>query len=216
MIIFVVDIILNFNMKHRLFTLAAASLLFAACGNPQQEAATSDSNTMKDRDFIQLATDRYSVRSFASIPVEQDKIDLILRAGQIAPTAVNSQPQKIYVAQTPEVIAKLNEVSPCLYGAPQCFVFCYNDENVIKRGEGNYGDIDVTIVLTHMMLEAENLGLGTCIVGRYDTAKLVESLQLPAGIHPVLLMPFGYPADDAKPSDKHTSYRPLEETVEYL
>lgn len=198
-------------MTRTIITLAAAALCLAACNNPQTK-----NDTMNDRDFIQMATDRYSVRSFASTPVEQEKIDLILRAGQIAPTAVNSQPQKIYVAQSPEVIAKLNEVSPCLYGAPQCFVFCYNDDTVIPRGQGNYGDIDVTIVLTHMMLEAEELGLGTCIVGYYDAAKLQEVLQLPANIHPVLLMPFGYAADDAKPSDKHSSYRPLEETVDYL
>lgn len=171
---------------------------------------------MENRDFIQLATDRYSVRSFTSTPVEQEKIDKILRAGQIAPTAVNSQPQKIYVARSADVIAKLNDVSPCLYGAPQCFVFCYNDDNVVQRGAGNYGDIDVTIVLTHMMLEAENLGIGTCIVGYFDAARLQESLQLPANVHPVLLMPFGYPSADSKPSDNHTSYRPLEETVEYL
>lgn len=207
-------------MKRRFYfpILAAAALIVAGCGNSQQgDNENIDKKAMDNRDFIQLATDRYSVRSFASTPVEQEKIDLILRAGQIAPTAVNSQPQKIYVARTPEVIAKLNEVSPCLYGAPQCFVFCYNDATVIKRGEnGNYGDIDVTIVLTHMMLEAEELGLGTCIVGYYDAAKLANALQLPEGIHPVLLMPFGYASEDAKPSDRHTSYRPLNETVEYL
>lgn len=188
-------------------TLAAAVL---ACG------CTQKGKTM-NTDFLQLATDRYSVRSFSSTPVEQDVIDLILRAGQVAPTAVNSQPQKIYVVRSAANMEKLNTLSPCMYGAPQCFVFCYRDETVISRGKnGNYGDIDVTIVLTHMMLEAANLGVGTCPVGYFDAEKLKAELALPEGEHPVLLMPFGYASPDAKPSDRHSSYRPLSETVDYL
>lgn len=197
-------------MKTKFLLLAAAALFFTSCGqNPQTETMT--------KDFLDLAAERYSVRSFDSTPVDQAVIDKIIRAGQIAPTAVNSQPQMIYVAKSEDVMAKLNDVSPCIYGAPQCFVFCYNDENVAGRGEaGNYGDIDVTIVLTHMMLEAANLGVGTCIVGYYDSAKLVEALDLPQNIHPVLLMPFGYPSEISEPSGNHTSYRDLEETVKYL
>lgn len=180
----------------------------AAAGDSTKLAATGD--------FLQLATDRFSVRSFSDVPVEQEKIDLILRAGQVAPTAVNSQPQKILVARTPEVMAALKEVSPCIYGAPQCFVFCYDREKAVRRGDkGNYGDIDVTIVLTHMMLQAAESGVGTCIVGYYDADKLRAALDLADNLEPVLLMPFGYAAEGCTPSPKHTSYRPLEETVEY-
>ncbi|MBQ0077427.1 MAG: nitroreductase family protein [Bacteroidales bacterium] len=194
-------------MKQFIFLTFAALLCISGCN--------SNPKTM-NKDFLQLATDRYSVRSFDATPVDQAAIDKILRAGQVAPTAINSQPQKIYVVRTPEAIAKLNTLSPCLYGAPQCFVFCYDDTKVAARGEGdNYGDIDVTIVLTHMMLEAANLGIGTCAVGYFDREKLIAELELPVNIHPILLMPLGYAAADAKPSDRHSSYRPLEETVEY-
>ena len=48
-------------------------------------------------DFLQLATDRYSVRSFSDRPIEPEKMEKILKAGQVAPTAVNFQPQKIYI-----------------------------------------------------------------------------------------------------------------------
>ena len=173
------------------------------------------SQTM-NRDFIQLATDRYSVRSFDSTLVSRELIDKILKAGQLAPTAVNSQPQKIYVVTSPEKIAELNTVSPCLYGAPQCFVFCYDDSAVCPRGEGdNYGDIDVTIVLTHMALEATDLGIGTCIVGYFDPEKLAGVMDLPEGIHPVLLMPFGYASEGCQPSPRHTETRPIEDMVEF-
>lgn len=192
----------------RKITIITALLLsIAGCKNTK--------DTM-NKDFLQLAEDRYSVRKFDSRTVDQDAIDKILKAGQLAPTAVNSQPQKIYVVQSEPVMEKLRALSPCIYGAPQCFVFCYNDENVCPRGkDGNYGDIDVTIVLTHMALEAANLGVGTCIVGYFDPEELIKAMELPSNIHPVLLMPFGYPAADCTPSGRHTSYRSLDETVEY-
>ena len=168
------------------------------------------------KDFTTLASERYSVRKFAGTSVEQDKIDKILHAGQLAPTAVNSQSQKIFVVRSAEAMAALNQVSPCIYGAPQCFVCCYDRYKVIPRGkDGNYGDIDVTIILTHMMMQAQELGIGTCIVGAYDKAKLRTAMNLPDNLEPVLLMPFGYAAEDAQPSPKHTSRKPLTETVEY-
>lgn len=198
-------------MKHIVILAAAAALLCTACCNNQP------SEQAMNRDFLTLATARYSVRHFTDTPVEQEKVEKIIEAGRVAPTAVNSQPQMIYVVSDPESIAKLNEVSPCLYGAPQCIVACYNDDTVCKRGANdNYGDIDVTIVLTHMMLQAAELGVGSCMVGMYDEAALRSALELPDTIHPVLLMPFGYAAEDAVPSPKHTEYRPEEETVKFI
>lgn len=196
-------------MKRCLILLSAAVLCMAGC---------KQSPSTMNRDFLQLASDRYSVRSFDSTAtVSADKIEKILKAGQLAPTAVNSQPQKIYLVQSPEIMAKLKEISPCIYGAPHCFVLCYDDNRVCKRGEnGNYGDIDVTIVLTHMVLEAENLGVGTCIVGYFNPERLSEELALPENIHPVLLLPFGYPTSECSPSDRHASRFDLSETVESL
>ena len=177
---------------------------------------TTTQETDMNKDFLTVAAERYSVRHFTDRMVSQDDLDKIIEAGKIAPTAVNSQPQKIYVVRDPELITKLNEVSPCIYGAPQVFVFCYNDATVCKRGgSDNYGDIDVSIVITHMALEAANLGVGTCIVGYFDPARLSQEFGLPDNIHPVLLMPFGYPSKDCKPSERHSECRSLDEVVEY-
>lgn len=196
-------------MKKSIF--AAALLALSLCGCSQKTE-----NTAMTRDFLQLAKDRYSVRSFSDEPVSQDIIDKIIEAGKVAPTAVNSQPQMIYVVKSAEGMEKMNQLSGCIYGAPQAFIFCYNDDTVCKRGNGNYGEIDVTIVLTHMMLEAENLGIGTCCVGMFEPAELSAAFNLPSNIHPILIMPFGYASDKAAPSPRHTEYRPLEETVAYL
>ena len=195
----------------KFLVIAIAVLLAASCGQPQP----AQESELMSKDFLTLAAERYSVRHFTDQVVEQEKIDKIIEAGKIAPTAVNSQPQMVYVVKSPEAVAKLNRVSPCIYGAPQVFVFCYNDQNVCPRGEGNYGDIDVTIVLTHMMLEAANLGVGTCIVGYFDQQQLIDALELPSNMHPVLIMPFGYAADDAVPSPRHSEFRDLSETVAY-
>lgn len=196
----------------QLFCIFTLMIMFSSCYAQQ----TKTENNM-GKDFLTLAAERYSVRSFSSTPVEQEKIDKILEAGKLAPTAVNSQPQKIYVIKSAEALKKANEISPCIYGAPSVFLMCYDDNHVCKRGEsGNYGDIDCTIVLTHMMLEAYNLGIGTCIVGMFTPEEAVKAFNLPKNIHPVLLMPFGYPAEDAQPSPRHTEYRPLDETVEIL
>ncbi|MCQ2182412.1 MAG: nitroreductase family protein [Bacteroidales bacterium] len=200
-------------MKKIALFFASAIALFS-CAPKSEKCCESQCQT---RDFLTLAHDRYSVRKFASTPIEQEKVEKILEAGRIAPTAVNSQPQMVYVAQSEEAMAKLNEVSPCIYGAPQCIILCYNDNTVNKRGEfDNYGQIDGTIVLTHMMMEATDLGLGSCLVGYFDEARLVEAFNLPSNIHPILLMPFGYAAEDATPSPKHTEYRPAEETIAFL
>lgn len=201
-------------MKRLFITVLAVLTLLSAvgCCNGQQEKSGP-----MGTDFMDLAAGRYSVRHFSDTKVEKETVDRILEAGRLAPTAVNSQPQKIYVLSSDEAVATANRLSPCIYGAPQVFLVCYDDTRVCGRGEGdNYGDIDCTIVLTHMMLEAWNLGVGTCIVGMFNQTEAAEALNLPDNIHPVLLMPFGYPAEDAAPSAKHSEYRPIEETTEFL
>lgn len=207
------------KMKKILLTLSVTVTLFVVNScftgvNRQTQTAVEES---MENDFLDLAAGRYSVRHFSDKPVEQEIIDKILEAGKLAPTAVNSQPQMIYVMKSDEAMEKANKLSRCIYGAPQVFLICYDDNRVCQRGaDGNYGDIDCTIVLTHMMLEAYNLGIGTCMVGMFSPEEARQVLNLPDNIHPVLLMPFGYPAEDAAPSPRHTEYRPMEETVQYL
>lgn len=200
--------------KKSLFALTYAiflALVFVGCNNPQTN------NEMKGKDFLTLAAERYSVRHFSDTPVSDAAIDSILEAAKLAPTAVNSQPQMIYVLRSKEAIEKANKISPCIYGAPQAFLVCYDDNRVCQRGEtDNYGQIDCSIVITHMMMEIQDMGLGSCAVGYFDPAQAKEVFELPENMHPVLLLPFGYPADDAAPSERHTQYRDKAEMVEEL
>ena len=171
------------------------------------------------KDFLTLAKERYSVRKYKKDPVEQEKIDLILEAAKVAPTACNYQPQKIFVLKSEESRKKLAEVCPCLFDAPLVFVIGY-DTGLAASGKVcpgyNFGPTDAAIVCAHMVFEAQDLGLGSCWVGYFENAEVKRVLNLPENVMVCDLLPVGYPAEDAVPAALHTQYRPLEDTVTEL
>lgn len=169
-------------------------------------------------DFIELATSRYSVRDFSPKPVEEEKIAKILEAARVAPTAVNFQPQKLYVVKSPEAVAKLAAIRP-LFGAPMAVIVCYDDTLSWKNsrdGGHDSGEVDAAIVTTHMMLQAWELGIGSCWMGAFSPAAVSEAFGIPANEHPVAVLPLGYPAATCKPAERHFTYRPDDETVKTL
>lgn len=168
--------------------------------------------------FIDLCRERRSVRTFEDRPVEQEKIDLILEAGRIAPTAANKQPQLVYVLQSEEAMNKAREVAGrMMHNATTALFVCYDSNeswHAVSFGEPDYdgGEVDAAIVTTSMMMEATDLGVGTLWVRGFDSAKAVEVFDLPAHIHPVCFLVLGYPTEAvlAKP---HTPRKELSETV---
>ena len=172
-------------------------------------------------DFLELCKARYSVRSFSDRKVEPEKLEKILEAGRVAPTAVNFQPQVIYVLQSPDAVAKMTSVTPYMFHAPQALLVCYDEDicwkNRKHEEEGHSaGEMDATIVLTQMMLQAWELGIGSCWVCSFDFKATRQLFNLPPNIKPVALMPIGYAAPDGVASDRHPKRKPLEETVRYL
>lgn len=198
-------------MKRSLFFLAAAAILLASCNS-------KDSVKSTENNFMSLATDRYACRSYTDRKVSDEMLQTILKAGQIAPTAANCQPQRIYVLSSPEVIEKISPVaSTC--GAPQAFLVCYDATKCLINGaNGNHpqGEMDATIVLTHMMLQATELGLDTCWMTWIEFDRIKEILNLPENIVPVAFMPFGYAKEGTVPGDSHYKRLPIEETVTIL
>ncbi len=122
--------------------------------------------------FMELAKSHYSVRKFMDKPVEDEKLAAILEAGKVAPTACNNQPQKIFVVKSEEMREKLRAVCKCTFGAPVIFVICYDEtlswKNRLMPGYQS-GETDAAIVCTHMMLEAWELGIGSCWVGMFNS-----------------------------------------------
>lgn len=167
-------------------------------------------------DFKDLAVSRFSVRNFQDRPVSEEDMAVILRAANAAPTGNNFQPQRIYVAQSEEALAKINEQSRCVFGAKTVLVFAYNTDeewkNPLEEGVHS-GEQDVSIVATHVMLQAWEIGVGCCWVNYFANSKLEKALGLPANEKVVLIMPMGYPAPDAKPLPLHDRCRELCETV---
>ena len=167
----------------------------------------------------ELLTARYSVRKFSDRPVEQEKLELVLRASQAAPTAHNNQPQRILVLRSPEAKEKGERCTPFHFGEPLLLVISYDVESAWHRElDGkNHGEIDAAIAAAQMMLRAADLGLGTTYIGVFDPEALKREFPAElAGCQPIALMPLGYPAETAHPSRLHGERKPLEETVRYL
>ena len=166
--------------------------------------------------FLELAKARYSVRKYSDRAIEEEKLSLILEAGRVAPTACNNQPQKIYVAKSEEVRRKLASVCRCTFDAPVILVVCYDRnrdwKNKLQPGYES-GETDAAIVCTHMMLQAFELGIGSCWVGYFNAQAVSEALGLPENVTVSALLPMGYPSEKAEPLPLHSQYRPLEDTV---
>lgn len=158
-------------------------------------------------DFKQLAQARYSVRAYETREVEADKIDLVLEAARVAPTAANRQAFRIIVVTDPDLRAHMRDAyhREWFYTAPVIIVACgVPDRNWVRADGKNYNDVDVAIVLDHLILQAADLGLGTCWIADFDAHAVKEILDLPEGVEPVALTPLGYPADGPRPKKRKT------------
>ena len=170
-------------------------------------------------EFIELAKKRFSVRKYVNKPIEREKLNLVLEAARVAPTAKNLQPQRIYVIQSAEGLAKVDALTPCRFGAPTVLLFTNNTDeewNNPLETSVRAGVEDVSIVATHAMLEAEDLGLGTCWVNYFPNTELEKAFGLPKNERSVLLMPIGYPASDAAPGPNHAASKKTDEFVKFI
>ncbi|MDD7201817.1 MAG: nitroreductase family protein [Sphaerochaetaceae bacterium] len=168
--------------------------------------------------FMELIVNRFSCKKYdGSKPVEPEKLQAVLEAGRLAPTAKNLQEQHVYVVQSPEELAKIDSVTPCRYGAPTCLVVTYDKNHVFTYpgGQRDSGVEDAAIVATHMLLASANAGLDSCWVNFFDPEKVKEVLALPTNEDVVMMLDLGYGAAEAKPLANHASRKPLSETVSY-
>ena len=172
------------------------------------------------QNFLQLASDRYSVRKFTDKEVEQALIDKIVEAGIKAPTAVNFQPVKIWVAQNEDAKKKICKSTPFSFvkQAPVIIVVGANlKEGWVRQFDGkSFADIDATIVATHMMLEIHDLGLGTTWIGHFDERILKEEFAEMRDYNLVAIFPVGYIAEDCEPAKTHSAHKERSEIVKDL
>lgn len=164
--------------------------------------------------FLELAGKRYSVRAYKPDPVEEEKLQQVLEAARLAPTACNLQPFQFIVIHTRGREAELRRIygSSWFVQAPVVICACgIPSESWVRRDGKNYCEVDVTIAMDHLILAAADLGLGTCWVGAFNPDAAREILGLPDDVEPIAFTPLGYPAD--QPGYKNRN--PLDELVRY-
>ena len=105
-------------------------------------------------EFSDIIRDRYSCKKYDGRQLSQEQLSAILEAGRLAPTAKNLQEQHVYVIQSEEGLAKVDEVTPCRFGAPTVLLVAFNKDDVFTYpgGKRTSGVEDATIVATHMLL----------------------------------------------------------------
>ena len=156
---------------------------------------------------------RKSVRSFEDKPVEDEKLNAVLEAARLAPSASNRQEWRFVVVRDAEMRRKLASAAndQAFVGqAPVVLACCaQTDSHRMPCGQLCY-PIDLAIVIDHITLAAVELGLGTCWVGAFKEEKVKQLLGIPDDVRVVELLPLGYPAD---PAPKEKSRKPLEQLV---
>ena len=169
-------------------------------------------------EFKEVIRNRFSCRKYIAKEIEWEKLEAVLEAGRLAPTAKNLQEQHIYVVQSEEALAKIDKVTSCRYGAPTVLVVAFDKNNVFTYpgGKRDSGVEDATIVATHMILAAADEGLGSCWINYFEPEKMAEELGLPENEEVLMMLDLGYAADGVKPAPGHTARKPLNDTVSWL
>jgi len=167
-------------------------------------------------DFEKLVIQRYSSRSYKPDLVEEEKLNKVLEAARMAPTAANRQPFQLIVIHTEGRQEELRRIydKDWFVDPPLVICACSIPGKAWERRKydsKNYSSIDVAIVMDHIILQATDLGLGTCWVGAFDPQAAREILNLPDGVEPIAFTPLGYSNDSPRPKKR----KPLAELMRY-
>ncbi len=173
-------------------------------------------------DFLALAQSRQSDRAYEKRPVEREKLERILQAACLAPSACNAQPWKFVVVDDPELAVKVGRATAGLgmnkfaKDAPVHILIIEESMNITsflgaKIKDKYFPLIDIGIAAGHITLAAESEGLGSCILGWFDEKEIKKLVGIPAGKRLLLDITIGYAA---KPKRKK-SRKPMEKVVSF-
>lgn len=165
-------------------------------------------------DIFTAIQERRSIRKYQSTPIEEEKLTKVLEAARLAPSAANGQNWKFIVVKDETTRNKIAEAAggqSFVAEAPVVIVACGTEPSqVMLCGQYRYS-VDLSIAVTHILLEAYELGLGTCWLGKFEEDKVKELLNIPEGVRVVAVTPLGYPAENPTPRPR----KKLEEIVSY-
>jgi len=177
---------------------------------------------LESSNFLELVKKRFSVRDFLETPVEREKINLCLESARLAPSACNSQPWQFIIVDDlklknklcDEIFSGIYKINSFARKAPVLVVVISEKGKFLARVGGYIRDtkyylIDIGIAVEHFILQATELGLGTCWIGWFDEKKAKKVLSIPQNKKIDVVIPVGYPA-----KEQHTKVRKtLEEIV---
>lgn len=149
--------------------------------------------------FAELIQRRVSVRDYTAQPIEEEKIERILEAARLAPSAHNSQPWRFVVITSEKGRKAIAESYPreWIKTAPVYILVCGNRDEawVRKSDDKNHLDIDMGIVIEHICLAAAEEELGSCVVCHFDASLCHTLFNLPEHFEPAAIIPIGYPTN---------------------
>jgi nitroreductase len=196
-------------MKKLVLAMATVLMTLGACstqGNENKETAANDLD--KGQAAIENIMTRTSIRQYKDQPVEQEKIDILLKAAMAAPSAVNLQPWHFIVITDKQTIGLLSGQQPT--NAPLLIAVCGDtDKTTTPDGKMKLPDFwveDVSAATENLLLAAHALGLGAVWTGVYPamdrTAEVANVLNCPKNIVPMAVVRIGYPDESPEPKDK--------------
>ena len=167
-------------------------------------------------DFLSLAKQRCSVRKYKKEAVEKEKLDKILEAARVAPTAANCQSHRLLVINSSDGLSKLSK-GVNFHGPPLAIIVCGDHSDVFIRpfDKKDMVSVDASIVADHIVLEAEDLGLSSCWLTYFEPTIIRNEFNIPNNLEPVAIIALGY-ADTAKASpNRHSKERKAVEDFVY-
>ena len=148
---------------------------------------------------------RRSVRRFRTVPVEKEKIELLIEAARWAPSAGNAQPWEFLIIYDDSMRNSLKTVMTGVMGnmkeGPVLICMCIN-----KKKRTAWTGFDMGCALENILLAAYSLGLGTCAIGGFDERFIGELLDLPDHIEPCLFITVGYPEQKVPPPSRRATH----------
>ena len=174
--------------------------------------------------ILELIISRQSDRKYSNKQVEKEKLERIIEAGRMAPSACNAQPWKFIVVTEPELIEKIAEAASArLIGmnmfvaqAPLLLVVVREKPNLSSKvgstiRNKDYSLIDIGIASENICLQARAEGIGSCIIGWFDEQMLRKILAIPRSKRVELIITLGYSLSDHREKRRKAA----EETVSY-
>jgi nitroreductase len=155
-------------------------------------------------DVLEAIRRRYSCRAYRDKPIEEDKLNRVLEAARLAPSARNFQDWRFVVvtdAATREQLVEAANNQAFVGAAAAVIVGCSESDHIMRCGQA-VAPIDVAIALEHIALQAAAEGLATCWVGSFYPEKVRALLDIPDKIAIIELMAIGYPADKPAPKKR--------------